>query len=424
MKVLIIGSGGREHALCWKLSQSTEVSNLLCVPGNAGMSESGVCINIDILDFSGLVKLVKENNVDLTIVGPEAPLVNGIVDYFQKEGLAIFGPNKKAAQLEGSKAFAKEFMFKYNIPTARFDIFDNPSAAKECVEKVGVPLVVKADGLAGGKGAIICKTKQEAATAIDMIMVEKKFGKAGDKVLIEEMLIGEEASLMAFCDGDTILPMVPSQDHKRIFDSDEGANTGGMGAYAPTPIVTAQIYEQLKKDIFGNFITGLKKEGIEYKGVIYAGVMITKTGPKVLEFNVRFGDPETQVVLPLLKTDVLKVICAVINKELDKLAIEWEEKSCVCVVLASGGYPGNYETGKEIFGLEEVKSIEDVIVFHSGTAFDDEKKLQTTGGRVLGVTTSGKDLGEAIDSAYKSVDKIKFEEMHYRKDIGAKGLKK
>ncbi len=424
VKVLVIGSGGREHAFVWKLNNSKKVSNILCVPGNAGMSEMGVCVDIGILDFPGLVKLVKENNVDLTIVGPEVPLVSGIVDYFQNEGLAIFGPNKKAAQLEGSKIFAKEFMSKYNIPTARFDVFDDPQEAKKCVEKVGVPLVVKADGLAGGKGVIICKTKPEAIAAIDMIMVERKFGSAGDKIIIEEMVVGEEASLMAFCDGETVLPMISSQDHKRVFDGDEGTNTGGMGAYAPAPVITEEIYEQTKKEVFENFIIGLKKEGIEYKGVVYAGVVITKKGPKVLEFNVRFGDPETQVVLPLLKSDMLDIISAVIDKKLDKLVIEWEKKSCVCVVLTSQGYPGSYEKEKEISGLENTKKIKDVVAFHSGTAFSSEKKLQTAGGRVLGVTALGDSLDKAINLTYQTIDKIKFEGMHYRKDIGARGIKK
>ncbi len=422
MKVLVIGSGGREHAFVWKMSQSKDVTNLLCVPGNAGMSELGVCVNIDMHDFPNLVKLVKENNVDLTIVGPEAPLVSGIVDYFENEGLAIFGPNKKASRLEGSKIFAKEFMSKYNIPTARFDVFDNPGAAKKCVEKVGMPLVVKADGLAGGKGVIICKTKSEAIAAIDMIMVEKKFGSAGDKILIEEMLIGEEASLMAFCDGETILPMIPSQDNKRVFDGDEGVNTGGMGAYAPTGVITKQVYEQTKKDVFENFITGTKKEGIEYKGIVYAGIIITKKGPKVLEFNVRFGDPETQVVLPLLKTDMLKVISAVIDKKLDKLELEWSERSCVCVVMTSKGYPGDYEKEKKISGLDKLKKIKDVVVFHSGTAFNSEKKLQTAGGRVLGVTALGNSLDKAINLSYQTIEKIKFDGMHYRNDIGKKGI--
>jgi phosphoribosylamine--glycine ligase len=424
VKVLVIGSGGREHAFVWKVSQSKEVTNILCVPGNAGMSELGVCVDINMNDFPGLVRLVKENNVDLTIVGPEAPLVSGIVDYFENEGLAIFGPNKKAAQLEGSKIFAKEFMSKYNIPTARFDVFDNPDAAKKCVEKVGVPLVVKADGLAGGKGAIICKTKSEAIAAIDMIMVEKKFGNAGNRILIEEMLIGEEASLMAFCDGETIVPMIASQDNKRVFDDDEGVNTGGMGAYAPTGVITEQIYEQTKKEVFDNFITGIKKEGIEYKGIVYAGIIITKKGPKALEFNVRFGDPETQVLLPLLKTDMVKVVSAVIDKKLDKLVIEWERKSCVCVVITSKGYPGNYEKEKEISGLEEIKKIKDVVVFHSGTAFNSEKKLQTAGGRVLGVTAVGNSLDKAIDLSYQTIEEIKFDGMHYRNDIGKKGIKK
>jgi len=424
MKLLVIGSGGREHALVWKLSLSKKVDKIYCIPGNAGIEQIARCENIPVSDFEQLAKFVKNNKIDLTVVGPEDPLSKGIVNYFESRGLRIFGPDRNSAQFESSKIFAKEFMKKYGIPTAEFEVFDNPDSAFDYISKHSSrPLVVKADGLCAGKGVLVCDNAEEAKNAVQQIMVKKEFGSAGDKIIIEERLSGEEASLMAFCDGKTIVPMVASQDHKRVFDSDKGLNTGGMGAYAPASVVDEEIYKKAKEQVFDNFLKGLKQENIKFKGIIYAGIMISDSIPKVLEFNARFGDPETQVVLPLLKNDLVEVIDAVIDGKLDTVKINWDGGSCVCVVLASGGYPGSYEKGKEISGLESAGKLRDTIVFHAGTKTDGSKIL-TNGGRVLGVTALGKGLKEAIDNTYRAVKKIKFDKMHYRKDIGQKGLKK
>ena len=424
MKLLVIGSGGREHALVWKLSLSKKVDKIYCIPGNAGIEQIARCENIPVSDFEQLAKFVKNNKIDLTVVGPEDPLSKGIVNYFESRGLRIFGPDRNSAQFESSKIFAKEFMKKYGIPTAEFEVFDNPDSAFDYISKHSSrPLVVKADGLCAGKGVLVCDNAEEAKNAVQQIMVKKEFGSAGDKIIIEERLSGEEASLMAFCDGKTIVPMVASQDHKRVFDSDKGLNTGGMGAYAPASVVDEEIYKKAKEQVFDNFLKGLKQENIKFKGIIYAGIMISDSIPKVLEFNARFGDPETQVVLPLLKNDLVEVIDTVIDGKLDTVKINWDGGSCVCVVLASGGYPGSYEKGKEISGLESAGKLRDTIVFHAGTKTDGSKIL-TNGGRVLGVTALGKGLKEAIDNTYRAVKKIKFDKMHYRKDIGQKGLKK
>ncbi|OIO75900.1 MAG: phosphoribosylamine--glycine ligase [Elusimicrobia bacterium CG1_02_37_114] len=424
MKLLVIGSGGREHALVWKLSLSKKVDKIYCIPGNAGIEQIARCENIPVSDFEQLAKFVKNNKIDLTVVGPEDPLSKGIVNYFESRGLRIFGPDRNSAQFESSKIFAKEFMKKYGIPTAEFEVFDNPDSAFDYISKHSSrPLVVKADGLCAGKGVLVCDNAEEAKNAVQQIMVKKEFGSAGDKIIIEERLSGEEASLMAFCDGKTIVPMVASQDHKRVFDSDKGLNTGGMGAYAPASVVDEEIYKKAKEQVFDNFLKGLKQENIKFKGIIYAGIMISDSIPKVLEFNARFGDPETQVVLPLLKNDLVEVIDAVIDGKLDTVKINRDGGSCVCVVLASGGYPGSYEKGKEISGLESAGKLRDTIVFHAGTKTDGSKIL-TNGGRVLGVTALGKGLKEAIDNTYRAVKKIKFDKMHYRKDIGQKGLKK
>jgi phosphoribosylamine--glycine ligase len=430
MKVLVIGSGGREHTIVWKLAQSKKVSKIYCLPGNGGISQIAECVSLDPLNFPQIAEFARKENVDLTVVGPEAPLVEGIVDFFQGKGLRIFGPDKIAAQMEGSKVFAKNFMKKYNIPTAEFEVFEDAKDASDYVEKLShspkrcgkFSCVVKADGLAGGKGAIVCERKEEALDAIHSIMEGRIFGDAGNKIIIEEKLVGEEASLIGFCDGETIIPTIPSQDHKPVFDDDKGPNTGGMGAYAPAPVVDENVYRLAEERIFNNFLKGLKKEGIEFKGVIYAGIMVTKEGPKVLEFNVRFGDPENQATLPLLKTDLVDVLEATIDGRLGKVPVEWEKKSCVCVVVASGGYPGTYEKGKEIFGLDRLGEMKDVFVFHAGTKKDGSRFL-TNGGRVLGVTGWKHTLKETIDLTYNAVKEIHFEGMHYRRDIGAKGLR-
>jgi len=430
MKVLVIGSGGREHTIVWKLAQSERVSKIYCIPGNGGISQIAECVSVDPLNFSDVAEFAKRENVDLTVVGPEVPLVAGIVDFFRVKGLKIFGPDMRAAKMEGSKVFAKNFMKKYNIPTAEFEVFESSKDALDYAEKLSrssrkagkFSCVVKADGLAAGKGAIVCETKEEALDAIHSIMEDRIFGDAGNKVIIEEKLEGEEASLIGFCDGETVVPTIPSQDHKPVFDEDKGPNTGGMGAYAPAPVVTEKVYRWAEERIFNNFLKGLKGEGIEFKGAIYAGIMVTKEGPKVLEFNVRFGDPENQAVLPLLKSDLVDVIEATIDGRLRKVPVEWEKKFCVCVVVASGGYPGTYEKGKEIFGLDRVGKMDGVYVFHAGTMRDGSRFL-TNGGRVLGVTGWKSRLKEAIDLTYSAVKKISFEGMHYRRDIGAKGLR-
>ncbi|MFQ5892126.1 MAG: phosphoribosylamine--glycine ligase [Candidatus Methanofastidiosia archaeon] len=430
MKVLVIGSGGREHTLIWKLAQSKRVSKIYCIPGNGGISQIAECVSLEPLNFPEVAEFAKKENVDLIVVGPEIPLVAGIVDFFQAKGLRIFGPNMKAAQIEGSKVFAKNFMKKYNIPTAEFEVFESSKDALDYVEKLSrlsqklgkFSCVVKADGLAAGKGSIVCDTKEEAVDAVRSIMEDRIFGDAGNKVIIEERLEGEEASLIGLCDGETIIPTVPSQDHKPIFDQDKGPNTGGMGAYAPAPVVTDDVYLWAEERIFNNFLKGVKTEGIEFKGVVYAGIMVTSEGPKVLEFNVRFGDPENQAVLPLLKTDLVDLLEATIDGKLKEVPLEWDKKSCVCVVVASGGYPGSYQKGKEISGLDKVGERNDVYVFHAGTKKDGNRFL-TSGGRVMGVTGWNDTLKEAIDLTYEAVKEISFEGMHYRRDIGAKGLR-
>jgi len=413
--ILIVGSGGREHALAWKLVQSQRVKRLYAAPGNYGISEIARIVPIKETDIRKLIQFVKANDIDITLVGPETPLGMGIVNAFAKEGLAVFGPTKEAAEIETSKAFAKSFMEKFHIPTAAFHVFTNYKSAVSFLQKVSFPTVIKADGLAAGKGVMVCKDKKEAETWLKRIMIEKAFGDAGKKVVIEEYLEGEEASILAITDGKHIIPLLPSQDHKRVFDDDNGLNTGGMGAYAPAPLVTPVLLEKIVRRVLTPTIEGLKQMGREYTGVLYAGIMITRHGPKVLEFNCRFGDPETQAILPLLKTDLLNIIEGVFMKTLDKIPVVWEKGSCVCVVITSGGYPENYETGKEIEGIANAD-----YVFHSGT----KAQIVTTGGRVLGIFATGENLKQAINSAYGKIEKISFAKMHYRKDIGKKGLKK
>lgn len=423
MKVLVIGSGGREHAIVWKLSQSEKVEKIFCAPGNGGIKEIAELINIKADDVPGLLDFAKNNKIDLTVVGPEAPLVKGIADIFNENGLRVFGPFKDSAMLEGSKVFSKNVMKKFGLPTADFKVFDDPHLAKKYLNEKGVPIVIKADGLAAGKGVIIPKTIEEGEKAIDSIMTGRIFGDSGNKIILEDCLEGEEASMLIFTDGKTIAPLESSQDHKRIFDQDKGPNTGGMGAYSPAPVVTKDILDKVIKNVFRPVIDGFRKEGRVYKGILYAGLMITKDGPMVLEFNVRFGDPETQAILPRLKSDLADIMMACVDGTLDKMNIKWDESSCISVVCASKGYPGEYEKNKEISGLEEAGKIKDIIIFHSGTK-NENGKILTDGGRVLGITSLGKDIKSAQANAYKAVKKINFEGMQYRKDIGNKAIKK
>ena len=424
LKVLVIGGGGREHALVWKLAQSQKVSRIFCAPGNAGIASLAECVPLAITDSEGLLAFAVENGIDLTVVGPEIPLIAGIVDVFEQRGLRIFGPAREPALLEGSKAYAKGVMLRYNIPTAHFAVFDSQDAASSYLKShfeshPEAPLVVKADGEAAGKGVFICRTDAAGQNAIQQIMGDKVFGASGDAVIIEEFLEGEEASLMAFTDGTTIVPMLAVQDHKRALDGDEGPNTGGMGCYAPVPSVTPALYQQAVNEILRPAIDAIRDSGIPYKGVLYAGIMIGKDGSlKTLEFNCRFGDPETQVVLPLLETDLVDILLGVTDAHLDEVEVRWKPQSGVCVVLASGGYPNAYPTGLPIEGLEQVAHLSDVVAFHAGTKFDDAGNIVTNGGRVLGVTALGDDFTQARARAYAAVKNISFDHMHYRTDIG------
>ncbi|MCM8789508.1 MAG: phosphoribosylamine--glycine ligase [Candidatus Omnitrophica bacterium] len=425
MRILVIGSGGREHALVWKMAQSRLADKIFCAPGNGGISKQAECLDIKADNIPRLLDFARKEKIDLTVVGPEAPLAQGIVDEFNEQKLRIFGPSRKAAQLEASKVFAKQIMAKYNVPTAAFKIFDNAEEAKKYIEKIGAPCVVKADGLAAGKGVIVAKTVDEAKAAVSSIMQKKIFGKAGNKVIIEECLEGQEVSIIVITDSKEVIPLASSQDHKRIFDNDEGANTGGMGAYSPAPVVIPQVFKEILDKIIYRTIYGLVRQGIDYKGVLYAGIMLTKEGPKTLEFNVRFGDPETQAILPRLKSDILEVMLAASEQRLSRIRmLEWKTQACVCVVCASKGYPGEYEKGKEIFGLDEVEKMENIVVFHAGTKVSQvsghKSHVLTNGGRVLGVTGLGNSIKEAIDRTYQAVGKINFEGIHYRTDIGGK----
>lgn len=418
MKVLVVGGGGREHTLVWKIAQSPRVSKIYCAPGNGGISSVAECVNIKATDLNGIVEFAKEKKIDLTVVGPDDPLAMGLVDMLETAGIKTFGPSKKAAELEASKVFSKNLMRKYNIPTAGYEVFENPVEAKRYLERSQYPIVVKAEGLALGKGVIIAQDFGQAAKAIDDIMVDRVFGDAGNRVVIEEFMQGPEVSILAFTDGKTVVPMVSSQDHKRVFDHDKGPNTGGMGTFTPSRIYTQELAEQCMEIIYLPTIRAMESEGRKFKGVLYFGLMITKDGPKVLEYNARFGDPETQVVIPRLKTDIIDIFEAVIEERLDKTNIEWHPGGAACVVMASGGYPGKYETGCEISGIDEAEKL-GCMVFHAGTKIEDGK-LVTDGGRVLGVTALGKDLDEAIKKAYEGVEKVKFKDAHYRKDIGIK----
>lgn len=422
MKVLVIGSGGREHTLVWKITQSPKVSKVYCAPGNAGISRLAQCVNIDADSIEKLVDFAQKEKIDLTVVGPELSLSQGIVNEFNQQGLRIFGPNKEAAEIELSKVFSKYLLKKYNIPTANYQVFQNSEKALAYIQQQTFPLVIKADGLAAGKGVFIVKNLLEARDALNALMEEKKFGEAGRQVIIEEFLEGEEVSILAFCDGKTVVPMVSSQDHKKIFDNDLGPNTGGMGAYSPVPFYSDEFAERVLEEILKPTVKGLRNEGKEYKGVLYAGLILTKEGPKVLEFNARFGDPETQVILPRLKTDLIDILNAVIDSTLHKINIEWEDNAAVCVVVASGGYPGEYQKGKVINGLEKLEKMKDMIAFHAGTKFQ-EGRVVTSGGRVLGITAWDETISKAKEKAYKGVNEIYFENMYYRKDIAAKAIK-
>ncbi len=421
MKVLVIGSGGREHAIVWSLSKCKRVDKIYCCPGNAGISQIAECIDISPNDFNAILDMVRYEWIDFTIVGPEAPLSEGIVDTFEKKEMKIIGPNRLAAQLESSKVFAKEFMKRHAIPTAEYKVFTSYLHAEEYVRLKGVPIVVKADGLAAGKGVIVAQTEDEAITAVRLIVKDKAFDAAGDRVVIEECLSGEEASFIVFTDNKTIVPMVSSQDHKRIHDGDKGPNTGGMGAYTPAPIVTKTVQKKIMDRIMGPAIVGLQKEGIKYKGILYAGLMINNGDPYVLEFNCRFGDPEAQPILMKLDTDLLDIILAIHDETLNEMDIKWKSGSSICVVLASNGYPGKYEKGKTIKGLDSLEENEKVFAFHAGTGFSNGD-IVTSGGRVIGVTALGKDIKDARDTAYDAIKNIHFDGMYYRRDIAYKAL--
>ena len=415
--ILLIGSGGREHALAWKMSKSMPKKKIYAIPGNPGIAEVAECVDgISISDNDAIVNFAKSHDVDLVVVGPEAPLVNGLVDALDEAEIKSFGPNKAAAQMEGSKIFAKQLMKKYEIPTAEFEIFDNPYYAKKYIMSKGAPIVIKADGLAAGKGVIVATTIDEAISAVDEM---KKFGDAGNKIVVEEFMDGEEASVLAFTDGKKIVPMIAAQDHKRLLDGDEGVNTGGMGAYAPAPVVTPEIMAKVEEKILKPTIDALNAEGITYKGCLYAGLMIVDGEPKVVEFNCRFGDPETQAVLPLLKSDLVDIMVACADGTLDEQKISWSDQSAVCVVLASGGYPKEYKKNLPIKGLMKAKLSANI--FHAGTAIVDGE-LVTNGGRVLGVTSTAADIHKAVKKVYSTINVIEFEDMYFRKDIAHRAL--
>ncbi|MBL7084933.1 MAG: phosphoribosylamine--glycine ligase [Candidatus Omnitrophica bacterium] len=422
MKVLVIGSGGREHCLVWKIAQSDRVKEIFCAPGNGGTESLAKNIHMAPDDVKALADFAQEKKVDLTVVGPEIPLVKGIVDEFQRRGLKVFGPQQELALLEGSKVFSKEIMAKFSVPTADFRVFSGEASASNFIREKGMPVVVKADGLAAGKGVFVCNNLQEAQEALKAIMVDKKFGDSGNHVVVEDYLEGEEASILVLSDGKSIVPLASSQDHKRIYDGDRGANTGGMGAYSPAPVVTAELNRKVENEILGPLISGLNNEGKRYVGMLYVGLMLTEAGPKVLEFNVRFGDPETQAILPRLESDLVEVILATIEGGLDKVNLVWDERPCICVVVASGGYPGGYEKGKEILGLPQAAKVSDTVVFHAATKKEDEKYF-TSGGRVLNVVSLGDTLEKAQARAYQAIEKINFEKMYFRRDIGWRALK-
>jgi len=421
MKVLVVGSGGREHALVWKIAQSPKVEKVYCAPGNAGIAGLAECVAIPADEVELLLRFAEREAIGLTVVGPEAPLVAGIVDRFEARGLPVFGPSQRAAELEGSKVFAKHILRKHGIPTGAYNVFDSFNAAADHVSEAVFPLVIKADGLAAGKGVTVCREPAEALNAIDQAMKKKVFGAAGDRLVIEECLVGEEVSILALTDGKAIVPLPTSQDHKAVFDGDAGPNTGGMGAYSPAPVIDDFQSARIEREILIPIVHAMNREDRRYKGVIYAGLMMTNDGPRVLEFNVRFGDPETQPILFRLQSDLVPVLQAIAEGNLQSAPLAWDPRPAVCVVMASGGYPGHYEKGKVITGLDEAAKVPDAMVFHAGTAIK-EGEIVTAGGRVLGVTARGDDVKAAIARAYEAVGKIRFPGAHYRTDIGAKAL--
>lgn len=418
MKILIVGGGGREHAIAWKLAKSPKVEKMYCAPGNAGIAEVAECVNIGVMEFDKLVAFAKEHEIDLTVVAPDDPLAAGAVDAFEAAGLRAFGPRANAAILEGSKAFSKDLMKKYGIPTAAYETFNDPEKALAYLETAKMPIVLKADGLALGKGVLICKDLEEAKAGVKTLMMDKQFGSAGDEIVIEEFMTGREVSVLSFVDGKTIKIMTSAQDHKRAKDGDQGLNTGGMGTFSPSPFYTPEVDAFCKEHIYQKTVDAMKAEGREFKGIIFFGLMLTADGPKVLEYNARFGDPETQVVLPRMKNDLVDLFEACIDGTLDQIELEFEDNAAVCVVLASAGYPEHYEKGFEIRGLENFRDKEGYYVFHAGSKFDDQGRVVTNGGRVLGVTATGSNLKEARANAYKATEWIDFDNKYMRHDIG------
>ena len=414
MKILVVGGGGREHAICWKLSNEKNVEKIYCAPGNPGIAEVAECVNIGDSDIDELAKFAKENEIDITVVGPEVPLVMGITDVFESQGLKVFGPNKRCARLEGSKAFSKDFMTRHNLPTAKYKEYTNIDKAIDDIDDFGYPVVIKADGLAAGKGVIISKNREDAIKTLKEMMNDKKFGTAGEKIVIEEFLSGIETSILAFVDNETIIPMVSAKDHKKVNDGETGLNTGGMGTFSPSEIYTYELSKEIKENILDKTLKGFQEDNLDFKGILFVGLMITKDGPKILEYNVRFGDPETQSVLFRLETDLSEIISAVINNKLKDIDIKYSDDSAICVMLTSGGYPESYEKGKLITGLDNLDK--DIVVFHSGTKLFDNK-LVTNGGRVIGITAKVKTVKEAGKKVYENIKKINFEGMHYRTDI-------
>ncbi len=422
MKILVVGAGGREHAIIKKLKENPRVDAIYCAPGNGGIAKDAQCVNIKATDLDSLAAFAQDEKMDLVVVAPDDPLVLGLVDMLKERGIRAFGPSKLAARIEGSKVFAKELMKKYNIPTAKYEVFTNSKDAMRYIEREdSFPMVIKADGLALGKGVMIAQTRQEAANAIHSMMEDRIFGSSGSRVVIEEFLTGPEVSVLAFCDGKTVKPMLSSMDHKRALDGDEGLNTGGMGTIAPNPCYTPALAQECMKTIFKPTVEAMQKEGCPFQGCLYFGLMMTPKGPKVIEYNCRFGDPETQVVLPMLKTDLLTIMDATIDQTLDQLDIEWETGACACVIAASGGYPQSYKTGFAISGLDEMGQVPGATIYHAGTRLENGE-FQTCGGRVLGVCTKGNDLTTALEKAYEAIGKISFENMHYRHDIGHRAL--
>lgn len=418
MKILIVGGGGREHAIAWKLAKSPKVEKMYCAPGNAGIAEVAECVNIGVMEFDKLVAFAKEHEIDLTVVAPDDPLAAGAVDAFEAAGLRAFGPRANAAILEGSKAFSKDLMKKYGIPTAAYETFNDPERALAYLETAKMPIVLKADGLALGKGVLICKDLEEAKAGVKTLMMDKQFGSAGDEIVIEEFMTGREVSVLSFVDGKTIRIMTSAQDHKRAKDGDQGLNTGGMGTFSPSPFYTPEVDAFCKEHIYQKTVDAMKAEGREFKGIIFFGLMLTADGPKVLEYNARFGDPETQVVLPRMKNDLVDLFEACIDGTLDQIDLEFEDNAAVCVVLASAGYPEHYEKGFEIRGLENFKDRDGYYVFHAGSKFDEQGRVVTNGGRVLGVTATGTNLKEARTNAYKATEWIDFDNKYMRHDIG------